>query len=77
MAGHGEVHLDIDAMQFLQAVVDEQVELVEAIEETGMGALMTGVADIGREKIAEAQAGLDRMIVADETWLTPETGGDR
>jgi hypothetical protein len=77
MAGHGEVHLDIDAMQFLQAVVDEQVELVEAIEETGMGALMAGVADIGREKIAEAQAGLDRMIEADDTWHTPETGGDR
>ncbi len=63
-----EVHLDIDAMLFLQAVVDDNIALVDDLERSGLGALMSGVVDVGREKIAEAQAGLDRMIEADETW---------
>jgi hypothetical protein len=68
MSEREEVHLDIDAMLFLQMVVDDNVQLVDDLERSGLGALMSGVVDVGYEKIAEAQAGLDRMIEADETW---------
>ena len=71
MAKRAAVNISIDAMLFLQAVIDEQVELVEDL--TSMGEMFAGVAEVGYEKIAEAQAGLDRMIEADGTWQTPSS----
>lgn len=76
MTEHEEVHLDADPMLFLALVIEDQIALVESIDKAsdmfggmpGMGSLAGGVADVGREKIAEAQEALDRLIEEDTTW---------
>jgi hypothetical protein len=69
---------DIDPMLFLQTALDDQVEIALGLPE--MGGMMFGVADemfagvaeIAHEKAAEAQAQLDALIEADETWKPVE-----
>ena len=71
-----EVHLDdVDGMLFLATYIEDQLDLLDAVENPTMGDMFSisgmgfeGVADICREQIAQAQAGLDRLIEADTTW---------
>jgi hypothetical protein len=69
-----EVHLDIDEMLFFAAVIEEQVEVLDAIENPIMGDMFSiaglgeGVAEICREQIRTAQEALDALIEADKTW---------
>jgi len=68
--------LDIDPMLFMQLVVDDHLELIDSITSAGaafgpvpgMGSLADGVAEVGREKLAEAQAHLDMLVATDPTW---------
>jgi len=71
-------NLDIDPMIFLQAVIDEQIEVID------MSATMAGffgpeiphvsegVIEIARTQIARAQATLDILIAEDDTWSSSE-----
>ena len=69
-------NIDIDPMLFMQIVVDDHLALIDDLERAGaledlmpgMGALAGGVADVGREKVAEAQLHLDTLIAYDSTW---------
>jgi hypothetical protein len=63
------IHLNIDPVLFLGLVIEDQIAVIDMVEDMGdMGVHMAGVADVAREKIAEAQAGLDRMIEEDTSW---------
>jgi hypothetical protein len=75
-----EVHIDIDPMLFMQAVVDDQLVLIDSIKAAGegfggmpgLGSLADGVVEVGREKVAEAQEHLDQLIAEDPTWSSSE-----
>lgn len=71
--GDGRVFTDdIDPMLFMQTTVDAEFSVIADAEVframPGGEDLYGGVVAIAREKIAEAQATLDAMIEADETW---------
>jgi hypothetical protein len=69
-------HIDIDPMLFMQIVIDDHLALIDDLTQAGaledlmpgMGALAGGVADVGREKVAEAQLHLDTLVAYDSTW---------
>lgn len=71
-----DIEFDADPMLFLAMVIEDQIALVESIDTAGemfggmpgMGSLAGSVADVGREKIAEAQAALDALIEEDTSW---------
>jgi hypothetical protein len=74
-----DAHIEIDPLLFMQAVVDDHLELIESIEDAGaafgpmigmpgMDALAGSVADVGREKVTEAQEHLDMLVATDPTW---------
>jgi hypothetical protein len=69
-------HIDIDPMLFMQIVIDDHLALIDDLAQAGaledlmpgMGGLADGVAEVGREKVAEAQTHLDMLVTADPTW---------
>jgi hypothetical protein len=72
-------NIDIDPMLFMQMVVDDHLALIEDLERAGdsfgpmlgmpgLTGMAQSVAEVGREKVAEAQAHLDTLVAADPTW---------
>jgi hypothetical protein len=69
-------HLDIDPMMFMQMVVNDHLSLIDDLTGVdpifevmpGMADMAQSVAEVGREKVAEAQTHLDLLIAADPTW---------
>jgi hypothetical protein len=72
---------EIDVMMFFQTVVDDQVEIalglpaaaemtfgISGVTITGEPSMFSGIAKIAHAKAAEAQAELDALIEADDTW---------
>jgi hypothetical protein len=69
-----EIHLDVDPMLFYAIVIEDELALLDAMTNPIMGDMFSvtgfpeGMADIAREKAAEAQTALDALIEADKTW---------
>lgn len=65
-------HLDIDPMLFFALVIEDQIAVLDMFTTGAAGfpvpGLADGVADIARNQIASAQAELDTLIAADDTW---------
>jgi hypothetical protein len=68
--------IDIDPMMFMQMVVNDHLSLIDDLTGVdpmfevmpGMAEVAQSVAEVGREKVAEAQAHLDLLVAADPTW---------
>lgn len=63
-------HLDIDPMLFLDAVVEQQLEVLAAVKSDlfGIAGLGDGVAEIAQRELDRAQTALDNLIAEDDTW---------
>jgi len=61
---------EVDEMLFLAAVIENELEGMQAAKEFGalMPEMAEGVIEIGRKNVERAQAELDRLIEADKTW---------
>jgi hypothetical protein len=69
--------VEIDPMMFLQAVIDDQVEVLGMAKSGALAfgsvpSLADGVADLARGQIEKAQDALDKMIAEDFTWSSSE-----
>jgi hypothetical protein len=64
------VHLNIDPMLFLGLVIEDQIAMIDSLTGMPFGdpSITAGVIEVAHEKIAEAQAGLDRLIEEDTSW---------
>ena len=74
----GEGNVDIDQMLFMQAVIDQQVEVLDMFSTgsemfgAGMGTIGEGVADIARTQLERATHTLTMLIAEDLTWSSSE-----
>jgi hypothetical protein len=66
MTEHEEIHLDIDPMLFYATVIEDDLAILDMLDMAP--GLFDGMAEIGHEKLAEAQTALDALIEADKTW---------
>jgi hypothetical protein len=66
MSEHEEVHLDIDPMLFFATVIEDDLAILDMLDMAP--GLFPNMAEVGHQKLAEAQAALDALIEADTTW---------